>query len=119
MDYDEYLRFKADYAARREVYERLKHLHDTNKHLGITPEAWNEMDTNWQKVEAQVGQTIHNGLYNILRLPIFATPPCRRIMGLNKNRRQHFQICVREFLRQRLTITWEGETDINVFAPFQ
>ena len=54
MNYDEYLKFKADTAAKREIYERLRHLQETNRNVGITPEAWNEIDTNWQKVESQV-----------------------------------------------------------------
>lgn len=60
MDYDEYIKFKSDYAARKEVYERLRHLKETNKQIGITQDAWNELDTNWQKVEAQVGQKNHS-----------------------------------------------------------
>ena len=54
MNYDEYLKFKADTANKREIYERLRHLQETNRNVGITPEAWNEIDTNWQKVESQV-----------------------------------------------------------------
>ena len=28
-----------------------------SRNIGITPEAWHELETNWQKVEAQVGHT--------------------------------------------------------------
>ena len=31
MDYEEYLRFRSDYALRREAYERLKHLQEANR----------------------------------------------------------------------------------------
>ena len=32
MDYEEYLRFRSDYALRREAYERLKHLQEANRY---------------------------------------------------------------------------------------
>lgn len=54
MDYGEYTRFSDDTAAMREVYNRLRHLQETNKNVGISPEAWRDVETNWQKVEAQV-----------------------------------------------------------------
>ena len=55
MDYNEYTKFRNETAAKREVYERLRQLQETNKNaVGIDPAAWNEIDTNWQKVESQL-----------------------------------------------------------------
>ena len=55
MDYGEYLKFGMDVGAKREIYERLRQLQESNRNLGINPEDWREVDNNWQKVEAQVG----------------------------------------------------------------
>ena len=58
MDYDEYLKFRDDTASRREVHSRLRQLQESTSRNAIggavTPDAWKEVDTNWQKVEAQV-----------------------------------------------------------------
>ncbi len=56
MDYDEYTKFRNETAAKRDIYERLRQLQDQTSRnaVGIDPDAWNEIDTNWQKVEAQV-----------------------------------------------------------------
>jgi hypothetical protein len=51
MNYQEYLKFKDDVSAKREIYERLREL---KKNIGLDPEQWREVDNNWQKVEAQV-----------------------------------------------------------------
>ena len=58
MDFDEFTRFKAEMAQKRDTFNRLSHLQQTNKNIGIAPEAWNEVDTNWQKVESQVSRPI-------------------------------------------------------------
>ena len=44
----------AEYKAKEEVHERLRQLVEGGNQVGISPEAWREMDTNWQKVAAQV-----------------------------------------------------------------
>eukprot|EP00095_Tigriopus_kingsejongensis_P001452 maker-scaffold207_size258870-snap-gene-1.17 protein:Tk01452 transcript:maker-scaffold207_size258870-snap-gene-1.17-mRNA-1 annotation:"PREDICTED: nesprin-1-like" len=53
MNYDEFQKCKAEMKNKQEIYERLRQL-KSNKQLGITPEAWHELDNNWQKVETQV-----------------------------------------------------------------
>ncbi len=54
-DYAEYTRFKAETAAQRNLYDSLRQLQEeANTAMGIAPDAWHEVDTNWQKVEAQV-----------------------------------------------------------------
>jgi nesprin-1 len=57
MDYGEYLKFGMDVAAKREIYDRLRQLQETNRNVGIDPEDWREVDNNWQKVEAQVSSS--------------------------------------------------------------
>ena len=56
MDYNEYTRFRNEVTTKREVYSRLRGLQDqaSRNAVGIDADAWNEIDTNWQKVEAQV-----------------------------------------------------------------
>ena len=54
MDYKEYLQVLAEYKAKEEIHDRLRQLVETNNQVGISPDAWRELDTNWQKVAAQV-----------------------------------------------------------------
>ena len=54
MDYKEYLQVLAEYKAKEEVHDRLRQLVEGNNQVGISPDAWRELDTNWQKVAAQV-----------------------------------------------------------------
>ena len=54
MKYEEFTRLCADAAEKRDVFGMLRRLQETNRKLGIAPEAWHEVDTNWQKVEAQL-----------------------------------------------------------------
>ena len=44
----------AEYKAKEEVHDRLRQLVEGNNQVGISPDAWRELDTNWQKVAAQV-----------------------------------------------------------------
>ena len=54
MDYREYTRILAEYKQKEEIHERLRQLVEGSNHVGINAEAWQELDTNWQKVAAQV-----------------------------------------------------------------
>ena len=54
MDYQEYMKVLAEYKEKEEIHERLRQLVEGNNQLGIHPDAWQELDTNWQKVAAQV-----------------------------------------------------------------
>ena len=44
----------AEYKAKEEIHDRLRQLIEGNNQVGISPDAWRELDTNWQKVAAQV-----------------------------------------------------------------
>ena len=71
MDYREYTIMLSEYRLKEELHERLRQLvegnsqvvkylfkksnnKDANFQVGISADAWQELDTNWQKVAAQV-----------------------------------------------------------------
>ena len=54
MNYQEYTNMLAEYKVKEEIHERLRQLAEGQSHVGLSPEAWKEVDTNWQKVAAQV-----------------------------------------------------------------
>ena len=54
MDYKEYMKVLAEYKEKEEVHERLRQLVEGSNQVGINPDAWQQLDTNWQKVSAQV-----------------------------------------------------------------
>ena len=71
MDYREYTIMLSEYRLKEELHERLRQLvegnsqvgkyffkkrnnNDVNFQVGISADAWQELDTNWQKVAAQV-----------------------------------------------------------------
>ena len=71
MDYREYTIMLSEYRLKEELHERLRQLvegnsqvgkyffkkrnnKDVNFQVGISADAWQELDTNWQKVAAQV-----------------------------------------------------------------
>ncbi|CAB4070178.1 SYNE1 [Lepeophtheirus salmonis] len=51
--YSDYDNFKSEFLQKKEVFDRLNHLMNSNKTVGINEEIWNEVDTNWKKVQAQ------------------------------------------------------------------
>ena len=70
MDYREYTIMLSEYRLKEELHERLRQLvegnsqvvkyffkkrnnKDANFQVGISADAWQELDTNWQKVAAQ------------------------------------------------------------------
>lgn len=54
MDYREYTIMLSEYRLKEELHERLRQLVEGNSQVGISADAWQELDTNWQKVAAQV-----------------------------------------------------------------
>ena len=54
MDYKEYMKVLAEYKEKEEIHERLRQLVEGSNQVGINPDAWRDVDTNWQKVAAQV-----------------------------------------------------------------
>ena len=93
MDYEEYMKFKADTAAKRQIYQRLRQLQETTKNIGIAPEAWKEVDTNWQKVEAQVGQPLFSQyLFSIFRNKLYYILLVKRLLSLSFSFPRHFSL---------------------------
>ena len=68
MDYKEYLQVLAEYKAKEEIHDRLRQLVEGNNQVGISPDAWRELDTNWQKVAAQV----RNKKYESQQVEVFS-----------------------------------------------
>jgi len=58
LEYLDYQKFCHDFEEKKEIYVKMSHLWQTRSLAGVTPEAWMEIDTNWQKVEAQVIKNI-------------------------------------------------------------
>ena len=54
MDYKEYTKVLMEYKQKEEIHERLRQLVEGSSQVGISADAWQELDTNWQKVAAQV-----------------------------------------------------------------
>ena len=54
MDYKEYTKVLLEYKQKEEIHERLRQLVEGSSQVGISADAWQELDTNWQKVAAQV-----------------------------------------------------------------
>lgn len=54
LEYNDYQKFCLDFEEKKEIYNRMCQLWHTRSLVGVSPEAWMEIDTNWQKVEAQV-----------------------------------------------------------------
>ena len=54
IDYNEYMLVLAEYKEKEEIHDRLRLLVEGNNQIGMNPDAWQELDTNWQKVAAQV-----------------------------------------------------------------
>ena len=60
MDYKEYTKVLLEYKQKEEIHERLRQLVEGSSQVGISADAWQELDTNWQKVAAQVRHHFEN-----------------------------------------------------------